>query len=207
MSASINAPDMAQLYQALTNGQVLLMLCDTIYGLVSPAPESFYKLQEIKGRPEGKPFLQIFANLEQLNAGPWQLPPERLQQYWPGPLTCILAPKPDIKSQIYLQSTDPYGQQDSQAVRIPKHSLLQQLALAIDAPLYSTSANRSGQKVPATIENLLTEFAPEIASGLILPYLLHQTKDDYKPTCASTIVDARSQPPRILRQGELILKL
>ncbi|WGK69926.1 L-threonylcarbamoyladenylate synthase [Candidatus Haliotispira prima] len=190
----------------MKKGKVLLMLCDTIYGLVSKAPATYPTLLRIKGRPETKPFLQLFADLEQLAAGPWQLPPKELQQYWPGPLTCVLGPKSGEENQSsrqYIRSTEPYCRQDSQAVRIPKHRLLQELCRAVGGPLYSSSANRSGEPVPETTRELREVFAPEIAEGLILPYFPGPETETEK--AASTIVDARCRPLRILRQGDLKL--
>ncbi len=193
-------PSFGDLVEALQNGKALLLLCDTIYGLVAKAPDAYLTLQQIKGRPEEKPFVQLFADREHLAKGPWQLPPERLQQYWPGPLTCVLAPKAEHRA--YLKATRPYCWQDSQAVRIPDHHLLQELCRSCATPLYSTSANRSGRPLPSSVDALRRVFAPEIAARLVVPYL---PTESIRNTVASTVVDARYQPPQILRQGACVI--
>ncbi|MEM9424666.1 MAG: L-threonylcarbamoyladenylate synthase [Spirochaetota bacterium] len=198
--------DFGHLKRSLEEGKVVLMLCDTVFGLVSKAPETESTLQKIKGRPDDKPFLQLFGSLEQLRQSSWQLPPEQLRAYWPGPLTCVLGPKPGA---VF----SPYCQQDSQAVRIPRHAILQKLCHAVQSPLYSSSANRSGQSVPETQEGLLREFAAEISAGLIIPYFPSGPREgeasfsEAPALLASTLVDARCLPPRVLRQGGLVLEL
>ena len=185
------------LSQALEMGKVLLMLCDTIYGLVSKAPDTYKTLEVIKGRPENKPFLQLFADIKQLKESPLELPSITLQKFWPGPLTCVLSVKTKTNHNNLVDG--------SQAVRIPQHQLLQTLCRVTRSPLYSSSANRSGQAVPKTQKALLQEFATEISAGLIIPYF---TSEQASPTTkASTIVDARYQSPKILRQGDLFLNL
>ena len=184
----------APLVAALSDGRVLLLHCDTVYGLLAKAPSGYRVLQKIKGRPENKPFLQLFADTRQLAESPWRLPPATLQKYWPGPLTCVLSPKPDAQNML----REPYC--DSQAVRIPDHALLQALCRAIGGPLYSTSANRSGKPTANDPKELKQIFAPEIASGLIVPYF---EPEPSKSGLESTIVDARLKPPRLLRKGVL----
>ena len=187
-------PFLPTLLGALCDGRVLLLHCDTVYGLLARAPSGYRILQKIKGRPENKPFIQLFADFQQLAAGPWQLPSKVLQKYWPGPLTCVLSPKPDAQNML----REPYC--DSQAVRIPDHALLQALCRGIGGPLYSTSANRSGKPSANDPKELEQIFAPEIASGLIVPYF-----DKNDSGLESTIVDARLDPPRVLRKGALDL--
>ena len=185
------------LVAALRDDKVLLLHCDTVYGLLAKAPSGCRVLQQIKGRPENKPFLQLFADSRQLAQSPWQLPSTALQKYWPGPLTCVLSPKPQGSI-----SCVPKDFQGSQAVRIPDHALLQALCQAIEGPLYSTSANRSGEPVANSKSKLEQIFAPEIASGLIVPYFEREIETN---GLESTIVDARLDPPRLLRVGALNL--
>ena len=168
----------------------MLLHCDTVYGLLAKAPSGCPILQQIKGRPENKPFLQLFADSRQLAESPWQLPSAALQKYWPGPLTCVLSPKPSTSG----------VSNSSQAVRIPDHALLQALCRGIDGPLYSTSANRSGEPVANSRSALEQIFAPEIANGLIVPYFEQDVETN---GLESTIVDARLDPPRLLRMGEI----
>jgi L-threonylcarbamoyladenylate synthase len=115
---------LAELFAA---GGVAIMPCDTIYGIVGPAPASEARIRELKGRGE-KSFLQLIAGADWLERfGRLTLPPT-LAAYWPGPLTLIF----------------PAGE-GSVALRVPADSRLRLLLERLGRPLYSTSVNRSGQ--------------------------------------------------------------
>lgn len=200
-------PSWEEVKQQLLAGKCLLMLCDTIYGFIALAPPAGkdcgderneedrgkLALQALKGRDEGKPFLQLYGSVEQLAASPWAQPPKELLSLWPGPLTCVLP--------LELESEE----KKTLAVRIPKHKMLQNLALELDRGLYSSSANRSGRESLNSPSDLLEEFADEIASGLVLPYFPEGESCSEKPL-ASCLVDLTSTPYKILRRGSLELE-
>ena len=166
-----------RLADCLSAGGVVIMPCDTIYGIVGPAPASQDRIRELKGRGE-KSFLQLIA-------GPHWLPrfavpavPDRLSGYWPGPLTLIF----------------PTGQ-GSVALRVPADPLLRLLLERLDGPLFSTSVNRSGQPALWRIADILGEF--ETGVDLVVD------AGDLPGRLPSTIVDVSQRPFRVLRQGAL----
>jgi L-threonylcarbamoyladenylate synthase len=166
-----------RLADCLAAGGVLIMPCDTIYGIVGPAPASQDRIRELKGRGE-KSFLQLIA-------GPHWLPrfavpavPDRLSGYWPGPLTLIF----------------PTGE-GSVALRVPADERLRRLLERLDRPLFSTSVNRSGQPALWRIADILGEF--ETAVDLVVD------AGDLPGRLPSTIVDLSQRPYRVLRQGAL----
>ena len=78
-------------------------------------------------------------------------------------------------------------------VRIPGHALLAGL-LEQTGPVASTSANRHGLRAAATAAEAEAALGSQLAGVL-----------DGGPSIgmASTIIDASSKPPRVLRQGPI----
>jgi len=165
------------LARTLGTGGVVVMPCDTIYGLVGLAPDTEARIRSLKGR-EDKSFLRLIASaqwLPRFTAAPL---PEPLGPYWPGPLTIIF----------------PSGE-GTVALRVPDDPLLQGLLLRLDRPLYSTSVNRSGRPPLWRCADILREFGPEV--DLVVD------AGDLPSRLPSTILDATSHPFRILRQGSV----
>ena len=108
--------------------------------------------------------------------------------FWPGPVTIVARRLGDSRS------WDLGGDHDTVGVRIPDHPK----ALAVlqgTGPLAVTSANRSGQRTPATCEEVAGMFG-----DLVVAYVC-----DLEPLrgAPSTVVDITGSAPRILRQGSV----
>ena len=166
-----------RLAELLAAGGVAIMPCDTIYGIVGPAPASQDRLRELKGRGE-KSFLQLIAGAHWLERFGELALPETLAGYWPGPLTLIF----------------PAGQ-GSVALRVPADPRLRLLLERLDSPLYSTSVNRTGQPALWRIADILEQF--EAVVDLVVD------AGDLPGRLPSTIVDVSRRPFRVLRQGAL----
>lgn len=168
-----------RLAEILAGGGVVVMPCDTIYGIVGAAPDSEERIRSIKGR-EGKQFLQLIASAEWVNRFSDLKLPEQLAALWPGPLTLILPAR---------------GKPDTVALRVPDDPLLRGLLQELDRPLFSTSVNRSG-------ESPLWRFA-EIAECFEHSVDLLIDAGDLEGRLPSTILDVASRPFRLLRPGAL----
>ncbi len=167
------------LARLLSRGGVLIMPCDTIYGLVGVAPDTAERIRAIKGRGEDKPFLQLLASSDWVGRlSPAEVPPS-LVRHWPGPLTVIL----------------PARARGTVAVRVPGSEFLRELIGAVGKPLYSTSVNRAGQPALWRAAEILAEFEGEV--DLVVD------GGDLPGAAPSTIVDASSSPWRVVRQGAL----
>jgi L-threonylcarbamoyladenylate synthase len=167
---------LAELFAA---GGVAIMPCDTIYGIVGPAPQSERRLRGLKGRGE-KSFLQLIGSADWLpRFGDLRLPPS-LASYWPGPLTIIF----------------PAGQ-GTVALRVPADPSLRQLLERLGRPLFSTSVNLSGQPPLWRIGDILGQFEKSV--DLVVD------AGDLPGRLASTIVDVTRRPFRLLRRGALDL--
>lgn len=168
-----------RLAEVLTGGGVVIMPCDTIYGIVGLAPDSEERLRAIKGR-EAKRFLQLIASQEWVSRFSDMKLPEALAALWPGPLTLILPARREPATV---------------ALRVPDDPLLRGLLQELDRPLFSTSVNRSG-------EPPLWRFA-DIAEGFEQSVDLLVDAGDLEGRLASTILDVTSRPFRVLRPGAL----
>lgn len=176
-------------------------------GLIVYPTETFYaiggdalniklgeKLSQTKNRPAGKPFPTLvgdFKTLEKLVAEWPEGAREIADRYWPGALTMVLPGRKNLPAAIA-------GSDNSIAVRWSSHPLIEDIAEFIHTPLISTSANLSGQPPTQKARDL----APEI---LEQTDLLIIADSDHPNPLPSTIIDARINPPKILRSGEIVI--
>ncbi len=178
---------------ALKKGGVVIIPSDSSFGLAAIAEnhEAVEKLYQIKSRDKDKPSLIIVgsvAEAEQL-VDFTPLAKKLAKKYWPGGLTLILKAT-DLSFPKMI-----YGRGKTLAVRLPNHFKLQQLALKV-GPLILPSANLTDHPAPYTIT--------DIDSALIenCDYFLDEPT---KGAEVSTLVDARGDKPKVIRQGQVSL--
>ena len=173
--------------EALNRGEVVLLDTDTLPGLhaLASLEDAASRLIELKGAPPERPFLLLFDGLPALE--PYVKLSGRnrdlLEGAWPGPVTAVLeatsvAPRSWVSTQGTL------------AARIPSQSALREL-LAFVGPLFSTSANRSGEAPCETLEQASKVF-PDLKVFELTKHV------DRRP---STLVDCRTDPAVVLREG------
>jgi len=179
---------MAELARTIAGGGVAAIPTETFYGLAAdPRSESgCARVFAIKGRDAGKALPVLVASAADLPALGVVAPAAalaRIAKLWPAPLTAVFAlaaPLPCAPGERSL------------AVRVPAHPDLRRL-LARMGPLTGTSANRSGAP-PADSPD-----AVEAALGIGIDVLVDGGKT--AGGLPSTIVDARVDPPALLRPG------
>lgn len=161
----------------LRQGKVVIIPTDTIYGFSGTVPASKDSIIRLKGRDEGKPFIELIARPEDLQ----NLTPDRINSkllaLWPGAITIIV--------RNFAGGTT--------AFRCPGDAWLRAVIEKNGAPVYSTSVNRAGEpalKTIAEIENVFGTLADLIVDD-----------GDCVEGQASTIVDASKDVYRIVRQG------
>ncbi len=169
------------LVDTLTHGGVVIMACDTIYGIVGRVPDTEERIRRIKGRDGNQPFLMLLSEATevfQLGVTATQSP---LLLLWPGPFTFIF---PTVTGATV-------------ACRVPEDARLRSLIREVGRPLYSTSVNRAGRPHLNDPLSIHAEFEGEADlledSGILGNRL------------PSTLVDLTCSPPQILRQGSGIV--
>ena len=163
-------------------GGVVIMPCDTIYGIVSITGDPEKRIREIKGRDEGKPFIRLLGTKEEIRTFTDLKISDEILSLWPGPLTLIV---PDLSG-------------GTVAVRVPEDEYLLRLLNMIKVPLVSTSVNFTGSPFLNNIRDIKKSFEK-------LVDIIVEGGDVDTSAAASTILDITSYPARILRQGPCIV--
>ncbi|MGL1894639.1 MAG: L-threonylcarbamoyladenylate synthase [Spirochaetaceae bacterium] len=172
-----------EIVERLTNGEIVIVPCDTIYGILGRSPDTDSAIRSIKGRGEFKPFLHLVSSIIQFNELSIIPFPEDLEEYWPGALTVVTA----VKSGGTI------------AYRLPSDPFLQDIVSHMESPLYSTSVNISGEAPMWRIKDIIEQFENKV--DLIVD------GGDYENRKPSTVIDITTRPYKILRQGALTLPL
>ena len=189
--ASCRPEDLAEAVSFLRSGGIVAFPTDTLYGLaVDPtSPSAVARLFALKERPASAAIPFVAASREQVEAwATMSTDAARLADaFWPGPLSLICDAPAAIVPAIHAQL-------GTIAVRVPAHPVARALAAAWGSPLPATSANVSGQPPAVRAEDLVT---------LISEHLLVIDAGPAKGGAPSTIVDARQQPPVLVREGAI----
>ncbi|MES2014776.1 MAG: L-threonylcarbamoyladenylate synthase [Patescibacteria group bacterium] len=177
----------------LNTGGILLYPTDTLYGLGVDAlnVEALKKLRTLKGRDEGKPISVVVADITMAEeyAELTPLAKKLAENFLPGKLTLILNAKETLPKEL-TAGTGTIG------IRIPNHLLCLNIAREFGRPYTATSANVSGMNPKHSVPEILAQFGAEahmIGRAIDVGELLE--------SLPSTVVDARGDVPRVLREG------
>jgi len=163
--------------ECLLNNGVVIMPCDTIYGIVCTEGEAEEKIRNLKGRDENKPFIRLVKNSAAAALISSDKIESRILSLWPGPLTLIVR---DKKS-------------GTAALRVPQDGFLLKILSAADRPLISTSVNTSSMPAMNNINEIISAFINKV--DIIVD---GGSLDNNIP---STILDITVKPYKIIRQG------
>jgi len=168
---------------------------ETVYGLggrVTAA--SIAVIGGLKGREPGKPLLLLVTGLSMASRLGLEVKVEAARlasAFWPGPLTLVLPPGDSILP------AEVHGTNGGVAVRQSSHPGAAELVAALDGPLISTSANRSGRPPLADVLAVEAEFGSAGEKVLVLDAGV------LPPSQPSTIVDLCGRAPALVREGAI----
>lgn len=175
--------------RALREGELVVYPTDTLYGLgcLASSSTAFERLLEVKGLPAGRGVSCCFHDLDQARAWTrWTPVAEALaDRFLPGPVTLILAATDACPEHLLA---------DEGTLGVRYVDRPETLALAEVDPVVSTSANRHGEPSVHTIAEAREVFGDQVAAYVDVGALTGP---------ASTVVDARGDQPRIIREGSL----
>lgn len=178
----------------LHQGQLVAFPTDTVYGLgaLISDPQAIEQLYMVKGRDAAKAIAVLLGKAEalgQVTTEMGDLAQKLAQNFWPGPLTLVVARRPDLPEKLSAYPTV--------GVRMPDHPDALEL-LNRTGPLAVTSANLSGMPSASNVEQVLEQLGGRI------PLILDggQTPGGQP----STVVDCTGAEPTILRQGPITLQ-
>ena len=176
--------------RALRENTVVVGTSDTVLGLLALlSRQGFDALNSIKSRT-GRPYLILIGDKKKAAYFAENIQSFHIEKMidicWPGPLTLILKAQPDLPD--FMQSKE-----GTVALRMPNHAGLLQLLARFDG-LFSTSANRAGQPVPAAVD----ELDPIIMKSI--SYLIVD-REERVTTASSTILDCSHDEIKLVREG------
>lgn len=177
--------------RVLAAGGVVAFPTETFYGLGAAALDgaAVRRVFALKGRPESRPVLVLVdsvAMVERLAAAVPGAACALMARHWPGPLTLVLAARPEVPGEV-TAGTGTVG------VRLSSHPVATGLVRRLGAPVTAPSANPSGAPPATTAAEVVRYFGPS------LPLVLDGGSTP--GGLPSTVVDATVSPPRVLRQG------
>jgi len=190
-----NAAEVAAAH--LDAGGLLAYPTETVYGFgCTLRPEALTRLSALKLGREGKAFLLLIRDVEDVSGLHWNDPAVALaNEFWPGPLTLALRTE---EGRFPPEVLGPGG---LVALRVSPHPGLQVLMNLLREPLTSTSANlpgtpprSSGDDVARLLENAGQSDTLVLDGGRLAP------------SPSSTLVDCSERIPRVLREGAISLK-
>lgn len=129
--------------EVISRGGVIAYPTEAVYGLGCRADDraAVERICALKERPIEQGVIVLIHDLDQL--GNWIEPLDAdelasVRLTWPGPVTWLMPASEHCPTWLK-------GQHPSLAVRQSDHPLCRELCGALDVPLVSTSANRSGE--------------------------------------------------------------
>ncbi|MGB3541955.1 L-threonylcarbamoyladenylate synthase [Rubrivirga sp.] len=177
----------------LEGGGTCAFPTETVYGLGALArdAEAVEAVFQAKGRPGDNPLIVHVADLEAVEgvATMTEMGRRLLEAFAPGPLTVVLPARSGLAPTVTAGL-------DTVAVRVPSGIALE-IVRGVGAPVVAPSANRSGRPSPTTWQAVLEDLDGRIDAIMQGP-----------PTAIgieSTVVDASSRTPVVLRPGSVTL--
>ena len=147
--------------RCLSAGGLVAFPTETVYGLGADARngEAVARLYAAKGRPSFNPLIAHVADIDSARRiGVFNPAAEKLAAaFWPGPLTLVLAKKPDCAiADLALAGLDTIG------LRVPAHPVARALLTAFNGAVVAPSANRSGHVSPTSAAHVLADLRGRI---------------------------------------------
>jgi L-threonylcarbamoyladenylate synthase len=177
-------------------GGLVAFPTESFYGLGADAldTEAVARVFEVKGRPEHKALLVLVDSIDmaaglvtRISDGARAL----MARHWPGPLTLVLEAAARVPAALT-------GGTGTIGVRMPGHPVARALVRSAGRPITAPSANPS-------------EAAPSLTAAAVRGYFegLVELILDGGATAGgpgSTVADCTVWPPRILRQGPVVVE-
>lgn len=185
--------DLAPAARVLLDGGLVAGPTGSFYALMATAdnPTGLERIQKLKGERENKPLLLLLDQpLRALcYARETGATADALAKaFWPGPLTLILPAHQGLAAPLLSAAR-------SVGLRVETLPAIRRLVRLVDRGLSGTSANPTGAKPAVTADEVEDYFGSEL--DLIID------GGQSSGGLGSSIVDCSSQPPWLLRAGDL----
>jgi L-threonylcarbamoyladenylate synthase len=185
-----------QAVDILKRGGLIVYPTETCYGVGVDATskKAVDKLWQYKQERDHKAVLVAVADqaMAQKYGHLNHLAQKIFHQYLPGPVS-IVVPGQGLVDPRIESSLGTLG------IRVPDHRLVLALIKKLNKPLTSTSANVSGLPSPYSVDEVLNQVNQSLIDLIIDQGML-------PPNPPSTLVDVTGKKPKILRQGQTIIR-
>ncbi|HEX6081436.1 MAG TPA: L-threonylcarbamoyladenylate synthase [Methylomirabilota bacterium] len=176
-------------------GGLVAFPTESFYGLGADAldADAVSRVFEVKGRPEQKALLVLVDSVEMVAGLVAGIPDgvrALMAKHWPGPLTLVLEAAARVPAALT-------GGGGTIGVRMPGHAVARALVRSAGRPITAPSANPSEAPPPRTAAAVRAYF-----DGLVELILDGGTTAG---GAGSTVADCTRWPPRILRQGPVVI--
>lgn len=186
--------EMNLIINAIRDDKVLSVPTDTVYGICARvnSSQAFRNLVVAKNRPSSKNFPVMCSDVEQIKkiAIVDEVAEKLIKAFMPGPITLVLQKKRDAFSHI---NNGGDRETDEVAVRMAPSKFLQDVIHGVGSPLFMTSANRSGEEVCKSLDDI----------ERMCPKLDGMVEGEVSFGKASTIVDCTGDDVIIQREGPI----
>ncbi|PVX25051.1 MAG: threonylcarbamoyl-AMP synthase [Candidatus Bathyarchaeum sp.] len=180
--------------QIVRNGGLVVYPTETVYGLgCDPLNvEAVKRIIAVKGDRK-KPLPVLASNIEYAESAALvsSAGKKLAAKFWPGALTMVFPKKPDFPKIVTFGL-------DSVGLRIPDNDVALQLIGLSGGLLVGSSANRTGEEPPRSVQEISGELKDMVDVVLDGGSMVQGIP--------STVVDLTSDEPRILREGPISLK-
>ncbi len=165
----------------------------TLYGIAADAFNrgAVDRVFMLKKRSFGNPLSVLIGSRTDLKRLVKKIPPAAdalMDRFWPGRLTLVFNAAAHIPDNL-TAGTGKIG------IRLPGHPVAAALATAAETPVTATSANLSGDPGCSSVADFPDEMIAALDAILDAGRL--------KGGIGSSIVDVTTDPPTILREGEI----
>ena len=185
-----NKNQIKELSNILKNDGVISVPTDTVFGICGSikSKKAQEKLKSIKERPASKPFPIMCADIEQIKSISIidNKSEKIIRELMPGPITIVVRKNSQLPEYIN-------NGKETIAIRMATSNELKELIKSLGCPVFMTSANKSGEEVCKTLEDIERK-CPDLDGMLEGKVSFGQ---------ASTIVDCTSNEIKILRKGPI----
>jgi len=177
----------------IKRGGLVAFPTETVYGLGADTfnGTAVKSIFSAKGRPADNPLISHIARIEDIERFAREIPDNAIklsEAFWGGPLTMIFKKKQGIPDEVTAGL-------DTVAVRLPSHSVANELIKLSETAIAAPSANLSGSPSPTTAKHCIDDLYGRVdmivdgGSSMI--------------GIESTVIDMTKEIPVILRPGML----
>ena len=178
--------------ERLLNHGVVAFPTETVMGLgvVFDDFEAYQKLNNIKRRPEDKPYTMMVKSTAEIQkyAVINEVTQRVIDAFMPGSITILVPVKENSVPNYVTHNTNVIG------IRVPTNKEAKLLLEEVNVPLLVPSANRSGEKPALNSDEVKEIFGSEIDT--IIP-------GESQKERPSTIVDLSGEEVKVVREGPI----